>query len=198
VWLRSSHFSTSWLTKKGQLCRWSQKQWQSIQKLRSIISSFERVAFSMSRYALVADDNSVTQIFQSVGTSSLWFNKFTKGIGERMGSKVRKYLAVSSVVYNRFLSHIEQNIWATKTNNEVACRTSLTAVKRGRRVFLDIKGLKEHHSLADPFGMATTSWNGQRWQRHPHLFTSFRSTYQHWNQCRNMERQTSTNPRTLR
>jgi len=82
------------------------KHWQSVHKLRSTISSFERVAFGMSRYALVADDNSATQRFQSGGTSSLWFNKFTKGIGERMGSEVRKDLGVSAIVFNRFLKRI--------------------------------------------------------------------------------------------
>ena len=74
----------------------SHKQWESVRKLRSTISNFERTSFGVSQVALVADDNGSTTRFRGGGTSSYWFNRFAQGIGNRMGSDIRNNVTVST------------------------------------------------------------------------------------------------------
>jgi len=134
------------------------KQWESVRKLRSTISNFERTSFGCARVALVADDNGSTTRFQGGGTSSYWFNRFTQGIGNRMGSDIRKNAAVSTEVYVKFLSRVEDKIRGSKTEKEMGrwviggayfCFSYVCSLRGEEGFLLDIQLLKKHRSLSN-------------------------------------------------
>ena len=83
------------------------KQYESVRKLRSTISNFERTSFGISGIAMVADDNSSSTRFQSGGTSSFWFGRFFRGMANRMDTDIRKNVAVSMETYAKFLHRIQ-------------------------------------------------------------------------------------------
>ena len=136
----------------------SHKQWESVRKLRSTISNFERTSFGVSQVALVADDNGSTTRFQGGGTSSYWSNRFTQGIGNRMGSDIRKNVAVSTELYVKFLNRFEDKIRMSDDEKEMGrwviggayfCFSYVCSFRGEEGFLLDIKLLKEHRSLSN-------------------------------------------------
>jgi len=106
----------------------------------------------------VADDNGSTTRFQGGGTSSYWFNRFTQGIGNRMGSDFRKNVAVSTELYVKFLNCFEDKIRVSKNDKEMGrwviggayfCFSNVCLLRGEEGFLLDIQLLKKHRSLSN-------------------------------------------------
>ena len=136
----------------------SHKQYESVRKLRSTISNFERTSFGISGIAMVADDNSSTERFQQGGTSSFWFGRLNRGMAIRMGTDIRKNVAVSTATYAKFLKRIESRIRASTNDKDTArwiiggfyfCVSYVSSLRGEEGFLLDIGKLREHSHRDD-------------------------------------------------
>jgi len=80
------------------------KQWQSVQKLHTVILNNERASFRMTGVALIADNNSKKIRIQEGGTSSFWFNRFTQSCSSRMGADIQKNVRFCSAIWSKFFN----------------------------------------------------------------------------------------------
>ena len=76
--------------------------------MKGAIGNYERT--SPSGFALVDNDNAMSQHFQDGGSSSKWYQRFAAGCRSRMGSVVRKNLALDIKLILKVLDVIDEKI----------------------------------------------------------------------------------------
>ena len=134
------------------------KQWDTIRKMRSSISTFERVRTNvpLAHLTLVNEVKGTSQKFHIGGTTSLWYSRFAMGCMSRMGQDVRQDLAVSTALWKWVLEICENKARKSATFNEGAAWIMAGAYLaliyvlslRGPEGFMfEIALLKEHANL---------------------------------------------------
>jgi len=99
---------------------------------------------------MVVDDNSSTERFKEGGTSSFWFGRLNRGMAIRIGTDIRKNVAVSTATYSKFLKRIQSRILAS-TNDTARwiigsfyfCMSYVSSLRGEESFLLDIGKLRE-------------------------------------------------------
>ena len=132
-------------------------QWQTIRHVKGAIGNYERT--SSGGFALVDDENGLSQHFQDGGSSSKWYRRFAAGCKARMGSVVKKNLALGIKLILKVLDKIDEKMAFEDENNNSTERDrwviagayiaiSFVLSLRGNEGFMmDIKELMKNQSL---------------------------------------------------